>query len=70
MRKETILAAYAAIGEATPLKTNCGLLCNAACCAVDADGQGGVTLLPASASSWVRSNGAFSRPTRRWTCLS
>lgn len=49
MRKETILAAYAAIGETTPLKTNCGLLCGAACCACDADGQGGVTLLPGEA---------------------
>ena len=46
MQKETILAAYAAIGDATPLKTNCGLLCDAACCFADEDGQGGVTLLP------------------------
>ena len=27
------------------MKTDCGALCNAACCAVDEDGQGGVCLL-------------------------
>ena len=39
--------AYAAIGEKTPLTTDCGALCSAACCSVDEDGQGGVALLPA-----------------------
>ena len=38
--------AYAAIGEMTPMRTDCGLLCGAACCGVDADGQGGVYLFP------------------------
>ena len=37
---------YAAIGESTPMQTDCGKLCAAACCRPDADGQGGVALLP------------------------
>lgn len=37
--------AYAAIGELTPLKTDCSAVCGAACCRCDADGQGGVALL-------------------------
>ena len=43
---EILHRAYAAIGEATPMKTDCGALCAAACCKTDADGQGGVCLLP------------------------
>jgi len=46
MRMETILMAYEAIAENTPMRTDCGQLCAAACCAVDEDGQGGVCLLP------------------------
>ena len=46
MRVETILRAYAAIGESTPLCSDCGALCGAACCETDGDGQGGVDLLP------------------------
>ena len=45
MNIEILRRAYAAIGETTPMKTDCGALCNAACCAVDEDGQGGVCLL-------------------------
>ena len=41
-----IQAAYAALGENTPLKEDCGRLCGAACCQTDEDGQGGVELLP------------------------
>ena len=40
---------YAAIGDATPMRTDCGMLCGAACCQPDADGQGGVALLPGEA---------------------
>lgn len=36
---------YAAIGEATPMTTDCGALCGAACCRTDDDGKGGVALL-------------------------
>ena len=36
---------YAAIGDATPMITDCGAICGAACCHTDADGQGGVALL-------------------------
>ena len=46
MQTETILRAYAAIGERTPLCSDCGALCAAACCLPDEDGQGGVDLLP------------------------
>ena len=46
MQVETILRAYAAIGESTPLCSDCGALCGAACCETDGDGQGGVDLLP------------------------
>jgi len=33
----------------TPLQTDCGALCGAACCAPDEDGQGGVLLFPGEA---------------------
>ena len=46
MNMDLIRRAYAAIGDATPLQTDCGKLCQAACCAADGDGQGGVCLLP------------------------
>ena len=46
MQTETILRAYAAIGESTPMCSDCGALCGAACCESDGDGQGGVDLLP------------------------
>lgn len=46
MQSDTILRAYAAIGDKTPLCSDCGALCGAACCETDGDGQGGVDLLP------------------------
>jgi len=46
MNMELIQRAYAAIGSLTPMHTDCGLMCGAACCDTDADGQGGVNLLP------------------------
>lgn len=46
MQTDTILRAYQAIAEYTPMRTDCGQLCSAACCQTDADGQGGVCLLP------------------------
>ncbi len=59
MDRERILEAYAAIGAATPLKADCGALCDAACCRADDDGRGGVALLPGEAEllgdiSWGR----------------
>ena len=45
MDMDLIRRAYAAIGDKTPMTTDCGALCSAACCSVDADGQGGVCLL-------------------------
>ena len=46
MNMEIIRRAYEAIGEKTPMTTDCGSLCSAACCETDSDGQGGVNLLP------------------------
>jgi hypothetical protein len=46
LNKTVILQALALLRDATPLKTDCGTLCNRACCAPDGDGQGGVLLLP------------------------
>ena len=46
MNDALIQKAYAILGDLTPLKTDCGALCGAACCQSDVDGQGGVALLP------------------------
>ncbi len=46
MDASTIMRAYAALGDLTPMLTDCGLLCSAACCRPDEDGQGGVHLFP------------------------
>ena len=46
MTTDELRAVYAAIGEFTPLKEDCGRLCGAACCEADEDGRGGVCLLP------------------------
>ena len=49
--RELLLRAYGAIGARTPLTSDCGALCGAACCAPDADGQGGVALLSIEAEA-------------------
>lgn len=59
MNTDVLLRAYALIGERTPMLTDCGLLCGAACCHPDADGQGGVYLFPGEAAligerAWAR----------------
>ena len=46
MDREILTRARAAIGDRTPMLADCGLLCGAACCQTDADGQGGVYLFP------------------------
>lgn len=46
MQQELLLRAYQAISTSTPMTGDCGQLCGAACCKPDADGQGGVCLLP------------------------
>lgn len=38
--------AYAILGDLTPLKTNCGKLCGAACCQSDESGENGMLLFP------------------------
>ena len=44
--KNHIMRAYEIIGDRTPLFTDCGALCGAACCQADDDDQGGVFLFP------------------------
>ena len=46
MDRDTLARAYAAIGDKTPMLSDCGQLCGAACCRPDEDGQGGVYLFP------------------------
>ena len=58
MNGELLERACAIIGSLTPMRTDCGALCGAACCGVDEDGQGGVHLFPGEASrlracAWV-----------------
>ena len=60
MDKTTVLRARALIGERTPLQSDCGKLCGAACCQPDEDGQGGICLLYTSSPSAPLS---FPRPT-------
>ena len=43
---EALLAARALLADVTPLRTDCGRCCGAACCAPDEDGQGGMLLFP------------------------
>ena len=42
----------------TPLVTDCGVLCQAACCRPDEDGQGGVTLFPGEEALYADANWA------------
>ena len=46
MNPAIIRRACAAIGDRTPMLSDCGALCGSACCQRDADGQGGVYLFP------------------------
>ena len=43
---ECVLRAREILENITPLKTDCGKCCGAACCAPDEDGQGGMVLFP------------------------
>ena len=43
---KNLLAARMLLDNITPLKTDCGALCDHACCKTDDDGQGGVYLFP------------------------
>ncbi len=46
MDPSTLARAYQILGDKTPMLADCGLLCGAACCRPDEDGQGGVYLFP------------------------
>ena len=46
MEPSLILRAREALAEATPLRTDCGAVCGAACCQADEDGRGGMYLFP------------------------
>lgn len=50
MTEQLLIQAYACIGSLTPMLTDCGTLCGAACCHTDEDGQGGVHLFPGEAA--------------------
>ena len=50
MTDELLDRACARIGDLTPMLTDCGALCGAACCHTDDDGQGGVHLFPGEAA--------------------
>lgn len=47
--KKKIAQAWKLLERLTPLRTDCGELCGAACCQADEDGQGGVRLFPGEA---------------------
>ena len=46
MNPDIIQRAYEILADRTPMLTDCGLLCGAACCQPDEDGQGGMLLFP------------------------
>ena len=46
MNADRLLEARALVCSVTPMVRDCGRLCDAACCAQDGDGQGGVFLFP------------------------
>ncbi|MDL2205584.1 hypothetical protein LJC33_01585 [Eubacteriales bacterium OttesenSCG-928-N13] len=46
MDQDRLIQAREKLTSLTPLQTNCGQLCDAACCQPDEDGQGGVLLFP------------------------
>lgn len=50
MQTDALLRAYDALGDLTPMLSDCGVLCGAACCRPDADGQGGVYLFTGEAA--------------------
>lgn len=43
---ERIIKARQALENLTPLRTDCGRICQGACCHADEDGQGGMLLFP------------------------
>jgi len=60
--KNQIERARMLLEKRTPLKTDCGLTCGAACCQADEDGEGGVRLFPGEArmyegADWARIEG-------------
>ena len=62
MDAHLILEACEIIGALTPLAGDCGVLCGAACCQPDEDGQGGMSSFPEKGPSWPGKAGAASLP--------
>ena len=56
---DTVLQARALVGDLTPLKSDCGALCGAACCQADEDGQGGMYLFPGEETLLPGAGGDF-----------
>lgn len=53
--KKLILKAYEIIGNHTPLKTDCGRLCNAVCC--QGDDETGMLLFPGEEELYINEDG-------------
>jgi len=72
MQNETIRRAMALLGDATPMLTDCGRLCGAACC--DGSGNDGMLLFPneacmvADATVQAITLDAFTSPVRLMVC--
>ena len=65
MDRDVLLRAYAIIGDKTPMLTDCGLMCGAACCQPDEDGQGGMLLFPGEEGLYDPLPEGFSRLFRK-----
>lgn len=55
-----VLQAREMLKNVTPLKRDCGKVCGAACCAPDADGQGGMLLFPGEEALYDPLSAGFS----------
>lgn len=54
---EAVLHARALLRDVTPLHTDCGGLCGAACCQGDEDGRGGMLLFPGEEALYIGMRG-------------
>ena len=71
MNSNLLSRALALIENVTPLKTDCGALCGAACCRDDNDAGGGVWLLPgedAGSMTWGHCNAGI-MPVTKEKCV-
>lgn len=57
---EAVLTCRELLRDLTPLKTDCGRVCGAACCRADEDGRGGMLLFPGEEACYARLPDGFS----------